>query len=284
MRWSVALAACTIALISACHSPTPAATANSNHHQTKRPIAAASASKIGPGPGWKLVWSDDFNGSNALKKWTFATGGGGWGTQQLQVYSRRNAMLAPGGGLVITATRDGYDEECWYGPCIYSSARLETKGLFMQKYGLIEARIKLPAGRGLWPAFWMEGANSGKPYSSTAGEVDVIETANLKPDQVLGFLHGPKEDYAARLDLPTPLSANYHVYAIDWTPKGISWIVDDRTYAHVDAYSGWPFSQPFFFILNLAVGGGWPGSPSANTMFPAQMDISWIHVYQQQAP
>ena len=234
-----------------------------------------------PGPGWTLSWTDEFTGSSSLHDWSFDNGGNGWGNKELQVYDPRNVSLSPGGGLVITAAKDGYGEDCWYGTCEYSGARLQTKGVFAQQYGLFEARIKLPSGHGLWPAFWMEGADIDQVNWPAAGEIDVIEVNNQHPDLVEAFAHGPEEGYGAYDTLTHPLSAGYHVYGVEWTSTGITWLVDGHAYGHLNAYSGWPFDQPFFLILDLAVGGVWPGSPTASTTFPAEMDVSWIRVYKK---
>jgi beta-glucanase (GH16 family) len=248
---------------------------------------SASASSGGysgnPGAGWSLTWSDDFTGSSSLNDWTSLTGGTGWGNKELQYYDSRNASLAPGGGLVVTAERNGYGQQCWYGSCTYSGARLQTEDKFEQKYGLIEARIKLPAGAGLWPSFWMEGADINQVNWPASGEIDVIEVNNQHKDLVEAFAHAPDENYGAYDTLPDALSAGYHVYGIDWTASGITWLVDGHAYGHIKAYPGWPFDQPFFLILDVAVGGVWPGSPTASTTFPASMDVSWIRVYQQKS-
>lgn len=167
-------------------------------------------------------------------------------------------------------------------PAFYIRAgRLETQGLFQQEYGLFAARIKLPTGHGLWPAFWIEGADAaGQPWPD-GGEIDVIEVNNQKPGLVEAFAHSPKRNYGAHLQLSSSLGAGYHTYEIEWTPKQITWLLDGRTYGHTSTYAGSPFARPFFLILNLAVGGTWPGSPDASTKFPAQMDVSWVRVYQQ---
>jgi beta-glucanase (GH16 family) len=233
-----------------------------------------------PGPGWSLAWSDNFTSSGDLGRWNVAKGGS-WGNKELQFYNPSNVSLAHGGGLVITATNTGHGELCWYGPCAYTSARLSTEGKFAQEYGLFAARIKLPTGQGLWPAFWMKGSDV-KAYMSDAGEIDVIEINNKKPDTTVeAFLHAPAEKYGAYTRLPSSLSAGYHVYAVNWTSARISFLVDGRVYGHVDAYDDWSFNKPFFLILDLAVGGTWPGSPNASTKFPAHMDVSWIRVYKR---
>jgi beta-glucanase (GH16 family) len=281
-RWlAVLLASCGAVAVCGCGPLSPGPVAD----QASAPAAASARAAYSgsPGPGWSLTWSDDFTGPSSLRDWTFLSGGSGWGNRELQVYDSANAAVAPGGGLVITAARTGYGRQCWYGPCQYSSARLQTEGTFGQKYGLFEARIKLPAGSGLWPAFWMEGADISKVGWPASGEIDIIEVNNQKPDLVEAFAHGPDENYGAYYKLSSSLGAGYHVYAVDWTPGGITWLVDGHAYGHISAYPGWPFDQPFFLILDLAVGGTWPGSPGAGTRFPAQMDISWVRVYQRKA-
>jgi beta-glucanase (GH16 family) len=232
-----------------------------------------SASTWSPGSDWKLTWSDDFSGTDSLHDWNLIDGGGGWGHQELEGYSSENVAVGPG-GLIITASKDGYGDQCWYGACKYSSGRIDTEGLFQQAYGIFAARIKLPAGRGLWPAFWMESAN---PVPD--GEIDVIETNNQEPHLASGFAHASGINHGAYLQLPTPLSAGYHTYAIEWTQNSLSWLVDGRTYGHTGIPAGAPFDGPFYLILDLAVGGVWPGPPNAETVFPAHMYVSWIHVY-----
>jgi beta-glucanase (GH16 family) len=283
--WLSSLAVGGVVLVAACApvmSSGPVAVKATVPGWSKSKSETAAAGYSGdPGAGWALTWSDDFTGSSSLNDWTFLTGGTGWGNKELQYYDSRNASLAPGGGLVITAERNGYGQECWYGSCTYSGARLQTEGRFEQEYGLIEARIKLPSGTGLWPSFWMEGADINQVSWPASGEIDVIEVNNQHKDLVEAFAHAPDENYGAYYTLPDALSAGYHVFGIDWTASGITWLVDGHAYGHIKAYPGWPFSQPFFLILDLAVGGVWPGSPTASTTFPASMDVSWIRVYQQ---
>jgi beta-glucanase (GH16 family) len=280
-HWRIAvLVTCGLTLVTSCGPGSLAAVASK---AAPRPVRISASGYSGdPGKGWELTWSDDFRGTGALRDWNFDDGGDGWGNRELEVNDPSNVTLAPG-GLVITAKRDGLGKQCWYGPCVYSAARLDTQGMFEQEYGLFEARIKLPAGHGLWPAFWMEGGDIDRTGWPAAGEIDVIEVNNKKPDLVESYLHAPEENYGAYYQLPQALSAGYHVYAIDWTSSGISWLVDGHTFGHVSAYSGWPFSQPFFIILDVAVGGTWPGPPNSKTKFPARMDISWIRVYRHKA-
>lgn len=225
-------------------------------------------------PEWKLSWEDDFTGKGLPAKWTFDTGGYGFGDKQLQWNSNNNAQLSGNGGLVITAAQGGGGHTCWYGPCTYTAAKIQTT--FAQTYGRFEARIKLPAGRGLWPAFWMIPAHSSGP-----GEIDIIEVNNKSPYLASGYVHDPGVfSYKARTVLDLPISAQYHTYGIDWTPSGITWTLDGTAYGHIKSYPNWPFNQPFIMLLDLAVGGEWPGPPDANTSFPAYMLVSWVRVYE----
>ena len=266
-RWILAaFLACVVTSLSSCSSA-------STHPLLTHP-SQESAPTWNPGSDWKLTWSDDFTGTDSLRDWNLITGGGGWGHKELQGYSAENVTVGPSGGLIITASKDGHGSQCWYGVCKYSSGRLDTKGLFQQAYGVFAARIKLPAGRGLWPAFWMEGTNP-LPY----GEVDIIESNNQKPDLVSAFAHSSNISHGAYLQLPSALSAGYHVYAMEWTRNSLSWLIDGRTYGRMPIPTAAPFDRPFYLILDLAVGGVWPGPPDAATAFPARMYVSWIHVY-----
>jgi beta-glucanase (GH16 family) len=232
-------------------------------------------------PHWKLTWSDEFNSPAALKKWSYDVGGNGWSLKQLQWYDRGNATVGEHGGLDITAAKEGKGHHCWYGPCRYTSVRMSTYGIFAQTYGIFEAKIKVPMARGLWPAFWLEGANVFKVGWPACGEIDITETNGHHPDLVQGFAHAPSHYQSGQFKLPQTLSAGYHVYGVKWTAQGISWFVDGHTYAHANAYPGWPFNHPFYIILDLAVGGNWPGSPGPATRFPAHMLVDWVRVYRQ---
>lgn len=239
----------------------------------RSPSSAASAAIP---PGWKLTWQDNFHGTGFPSGWISDDGGNGFGDRQLEWNTAANARSSPGGGLVLTATKGGAGRECWYGPCTYTGAKIETT--FSQAYGLFEARIKLPAGHGLWPAFWMIPAASSQ---SAAGEIDVVEVNGTQPYLVSGYVHNQNvRNYRAASVLDTPTASQYHTYGVEWTPRGITWLLDGQSYGHINAYPGWPFDQPFKMLLTLAVGGTWPGAPSAATVFPAHMLVSWIRVYQ----
>jgi beta-glucanase (GH16 family) len=263
-----------IPLVASCGVGTPTA-----HMATVAPSPAGKPSTTwSPGPQWTMTWNDDFRQPGSLRNWKVMTGP--WGDEQLQGYSSKNVTLVPGQGLVLTASRGSQGQQCSYGACSYSSGRVQTDGLFQQQYGMFTARIKLPAGRGLWPAFWMEGADSVDVTWPNGGEIDVIEVNNQKPNLVEAFAHGPSLKKGFYLPLSSPLSAGYHIYAVEWNPTGITWLIDGRVFGHVTNPAPSAFHQPFFLILDLAVGGVWPGPPTAATKFPAQMDVTWVRVYQ----
>lgn len=227
---------------------------------------------------WKLVWQDNFTGTGLPDKWNFWVSGNGFGDHALQWFSDNNATLTGRGGLVITAEKGGFGHTCWYGPCEYTSAEIATS--FAQKYGRFEARIKLPSGKGLWPAFWMVPLLT-KENPVLPGEIDIIEVNNQNPNEVSGYVHdGPIFNHKAEKLLATPPSSQFHVYGVDWTPTGITWTLDGKPYGHITAFENWPFNRPFIMLLDLAVGGTWPGSPTAETVFPAKMQVSWVRVYK----
>jgi beta-glucanase (GH16 family) len=229
---------------------------------------------------WVLTWHDEFRGHGRPKGWTFAVGGYDAHLKQLQWYDARSAVLDGHGHLVITAHHDRSGYTCWYGPCRYTSARLQPSPLFSQTYGKFEARIKIPPGLGLWPAFWLKPVNV-RGSSPSYGEIDIIEKDGRKPDIAAGYAHAFGHHHQADLVLARPLSARYHVYGLLWTAKEITWTIDGRPYSHMRAYPGWPFDRPFFLTLDLAVGGAWPGPPGPDTRFPAHMDVDWVRVYRQ---
>jgi beta-glucanase (GH16 family) len=243
-----------------------------------------------------LTWSDDFNGAAGsapdASKWVHDTGGGGWGNSELEYYtnSTSNAALDGNGDLVITARKEnpaGYS--CWYGSCTYTSARLNTAGKFTQAYGRFEARIKIPRGQGMWPAFWALGDNIGSVGWPASGEIDTMENVGYEPGTIHGSLHGPGYSGGSPLTgsytLPggAAFADGFHTFAVDWAPDSISFSVDGIQYErHTPADTNgnaWVFNHPFFIIMNVAVGGGWPGSPNASTSFPQQMVIDYVHVY-----
>ncbi|WHX50976.1 RICIN domain-containing protein [Paenibacillus woosongensis] len=233
-------------------------------------------------PNWNLVWSDEFDG-NSLNSanWTaeIGTGSGGWGNNELQYYTNRPQNLqVTGGNLVITAQRESY------GGMNYTSARIKTQGLKNFTYGKVEARIKLPSGQGLWPAFWMLGSNITTVGWPASGEIDIMERVNNN-SFVNGTVHWDANGHAeygrtsGNLDF-----SQFHTYSIEWDPNYIRWFVDGVQFNEFYIANGTgnteEFQKPFFILLNMAVGGNWPGSPNASTPFPAQMLVDYVRVYQ----
>jgi beta-glucanase (GH16 family) len=227
---------------------------------------------------WKLVWEDDFTGNGLPRNWTSLVSGNGFGDESLAWFGSNNATLTGHGGLVITADKGASEYTCWYGPCKYISADISTS--FAQEYGRFEARIKLPSGRGLWPGFWMIPQPT-KADPELPGEIDILEVNNQNPYKVSGYAHdGPIFSYEAKKYLAQPPSSQFHIYGVDWTSTGITWTLDGKSYGHINAYKDWPFDRPFIMLLTLAVGGTWAGSPTASTVFPAEMQVSWVRVYK----
>lgn len=275
--WRAGLVACCMALLTSCSADTSTPAPRTTYAKSLGTVATSWT----PGSNWVMTWNSDFIKSNSLHGWTAMAGGSGWGNKELQEYSPRNVTFAPGVGLVITANTNGDGQQCWYGKCTYSSGRLQTNGLFQQEYGIFSALIKLPAGHGLWPAFWMVRSDVNQDPQTNGGEIDVIEVNNTKPDLVEGFVHSPEITKGFHRSLKIPLSAGYHVYSVEWGPTEITWLVDGHAFGHIANSQGSPFHRPFYLILDLAVGGTWPGSPTAETKFPAQMDVAWVRAYER---
>jgi len=244
------------------------------------------------------IFRDEFNQTDGVLvdpiKWTTETGGGGWGNEELQFYTgtNENVFHDGSGSLAIKAIKLDLTSklDCWYGKCQYTSARLITKGKFDFKYGRIEARIKVPRGAGVWPAFWLLGNDIDKAGWPTCGEIDVMEFIGREPSTVYGTLHGPGYSGAKGVGGSITLSDgkrvsdDFHVFSVEWTQKDIRWFLDGKNYKTVtrsDIPKGtqWVFDHPFFIILNFAVGGKWPGSPDVSTAFPQAMSIDYVRVY-----
>jgi beta-glucanase (GH16 family) len=236
-----------------------------------------------------VVWNEDFNGAAGAgvdgSRWNFDTGGGGNGNNELEYYRSGTSNVAQDGQghLVITAKKENPNNfQCWYGRCTYTSGRIQTAGKFSQLYGHIESRIKIPKGNGLWPAFWMLGGGNWP----TDGEIDIMENVGRTPNTVYGTIHGPGYSGANGVggtrNIGTPLGNAFHVYAVDWSPNLIIWRIDGSEYFRATPSqihgNSWAFNHPFFIILNLAIGGGFPGSPDSSTPFPSQMVIDYVHV------
>lgn len=246
---------------------------------------------------WELTWSDEFNETDGspvdTSKWTSLVGGDGWGNQELEYYTDNVANAHhQGGSLVITATRDGAaDQSCWYGACQFTSARLQTKGKFSQTYGRFEARLKVPFGQGLWPAFWMLGDNISDIGWPTCGEIDIMENIGREPGIVHGTLHGP--GYSGGNPLTgqqsladgAKLTDDFHVFTAEWEATAIRFYLDGALYVtqtvnDVPEGKTWVYDHPFFLLLNVAVGGAWPGEPDGSTTFPQTMQVDYVRVYK----
>lgn len=231
---------------------------------------------------WTLSWEDDFQGAKSLGEWNVVTDSGESSLRQLQWNGSSNATIARHGGLVLTASRGSNNELCWYGACQYAGARIETNHRFSQLYGKFEARIELPPGRGIWSAFWLEGADVGAVGWPKCGEVDIVEDNGKSPFAVAGFAHGRHLDSQQYDVVDSPISDGFHTYGIEWTPKGISWIFDGHRYGYLSSYRDWPFDHPFFIILDISVGGrgSYSGPPDSETHFPVRMLVDWVRVYR----
>lgn len=248
-----------------------------------------------PAHGWQLAWSDEFNGTNGFgpdpSKWNFDTGDPGNHNNELETYtSRPENVVQQDGHLVITARKEdltGEDNISRH----YTSGRISTKGLFSQTYGRFEASIQLPLGQGIWPAFWMLGNDIGAFGWPRCGEIDILENIG-EPALVYSTLHGPgysgSHGIQARYTLPAGQAVNtgFHRYAVEWAPKDIKFFVDDhmigeRTPANLPPGATWVYDHPFFIILNVAVGGYWPGPPDDTTKFPQRMLVDYVRVYSR---
>jgi beta-glucanase (GH16 family) len=240
------------------------------------------------------AWADEFDqpagSAPDPAKWTHELGSHGFGNAELQTYvdSRATSFIADdpaaldGKALVIRADRAGTG---------YTSARLHTAGKFTVRYGRIEARLKLPRGQGIWPAFWMLGRDLGRVEWPACGEIDIMENIGREPSRLYATLHGPgysgTHGLQGSIDLPggAVFADSYHVFAVDWAPGRIEWSLDGRVYftatpASLPKNSRWVFDDsPFFLLLNLAVGGHWPGKPDATTVLPQEFRIDYVRVY-----
>ena len=259
-------------------------------------LASAQANVASPSSSqWTLAWSDEFNGPNGsavdASKWVQETGGNGWGNDELEYYTRRpqNAYQQDG-NLVIKALQEKYTGSDGV-TRNYTSARLKTLGRFSQTYGRFEARIKIPRGQGIWPAFWMLGNDIDKPGWPDCGEIDIMENIGKEPALVHGTIHGPGYSGAHGIGGPYGVSGgpaiadDFHVFAVEWEPNAIRFYVDEhlyttRTPADLPKGAKWVYDHPFFLLLNVAVGGNWPGSPDASSVFPQEMLVDYVRVYR----
>ncbi len=233
------------------------------------------------------AWADEFNGAAGSlpdpAKWTYDLGtNNGWGNNELEAYTNNplNVHLDGAGHLVIHVERNGSS---------YTSARLKTQGLFSARYGKVEARIRVPFGQGIWPAFWMLGTNITTAGWPACGEIDIMENIGREPSINHGSIHGPGYSggnaVSGLFTLPggAKFSDDYHVFAIEWAARTITFSVDGTAYKTVTPSSlpgsaAWVFDNPFFLILNVAVGGNFPGNPDSTTQFPQEMLVDYVRV------
>lgn len=241
--------------------------------------------------GWRLVWADEFEAPDGSSvdpaKWGFDLGGGGWGNGELEYYTDRPENVRhERGRLVIEARKEIYEE--WWE---YTSGRILTKGRFAHQYGRFEARIKVPYGQGIWPAFWLLGEDIETAGWPRCGEIDIMENIGREPSMIHGTMHGPGYSGSGGIGAPYCLpqgraADDFHVYAVEWEPEAIRWYFDDelyqtRTVADLRQKENWVFNHPFFIILNVAVGGYWPGKPDETTVFPQRMEVDYVRVYER---
>ena len=243
--------------------------------------------------GYSLTWSDEFSGTEINDdNWGYDIGGSGWGNNELQYHTNRNAYLKEG-LLVIRAQQEAYRGKN------YTSSRLKTQGKQNFKYGRIDVRARLPEGAGIWPALWMLGKNITDVGWPKSGEIDIMEMVGGNSPQdkhpdgdrtAHGTMHwnnnGLNGSYSpvntgGNRKLSTSLSEKFHVFSIQWDVNGIGWYIDDVQYSYKTINSTQPFREEFFFIMNIAVGGDWPGSPNSSTVFPQRMVIDYVRVFQK---
>ena len=232
---------------------------------------------------YEIVWQDEFDtdGAPDESKWVYDLGGGGWGNNELQTYTNNTQNIRKeDGSLMITAINTGGS---------FTSARIKTQGKFDQAYGRFEARIKLPWGPGIWPAFWLLGADIETNPWPACGEIDIMEYRGQEPNLIHGSVHGPGYSGGAAITksygFPNDrFDVEYHLFAVEWGEDFIQYFVDDVLYQEItpgDLTGDWVFDHPFFIILNVAVGGDYVGFPTEDTPFPQTMYIDYVRVYEE---
>ena len=240
-------------------------------------------------PGHSLVWADEFNGTDVdTASWTFEKGNGqnGWGNNELQYYTGRpENVRIQDGKLLITARKERYES------FDYTSARMVTMDKREFKFGRIDIRAKLPEGQGIWPALWMLGTNFDKVGWPKCGEIDIMELLGHQPSQTHSTVHfgsdwSTHDDKGKMYSIsPGKFSERFHLFSMQWTLNSIHFFVDDQKFFEVNPSTvgeqAYPFNQDFFFLINLAVGGNWPGSPDETTLFPQTLEVDYIRVFQK---
>lgn len=234
-----------------------------------------------------IVMQDEFSTAGAVDSaiWNFniGTGDNGWGNGELQYYTDRSEnAVVQNGVLIMTANKESFEGSN------YTSARILTKGKFEQAYGRFEARIRLPYGQGIWPAFWLLGANVDEVGWPQCGEIDIMENRGQEPTLINGTVHGPGysggESITKGYELENDrYDTGFHIFGVEWGPEYINYYVDDVLYNQItpdDVTGEWVYDHPFFIIINLAVGGGYVGAPNAETVFPQTMLVDYVRVYK----
>lgn len=262
------------------------------------------STRLIPTDSWVQVWSDEFDGAAGAAidttKWRYDTADGcasgncGWGNSEKEYYSRAadNIGLNGHGQLIVTARVAPAGLPCYYGPCRYTSAKITTRDRMQASPpGRVAARIKLPTGQGLWPAFWMLGHGVPARGWPDCGELDIMENRGSEPTITSSAMHGPgysgNTPFAHRQTLAQgTISDAFHVFAVVWDSARVHFFVDDSlhftiTRPEVEHYGSWVFDQPFFLILNLAVGGHFDGDPQSDAIFPATITVDWVRVYRR---
>ena len=263
------------------------------------PLLFLSASCIPDSPEladerWALIWHDEFRGEADsppdADRWDFdiGTGESGWGNNELQYYTDRPENIRQNGEgfLIITGRREAYEGQEW------TSARIKTQDLFAFAYGKVEARIKLPRGSGLWPAFWMLGSDIEDVSWPACGEIDIMENFAASDVEVSGTIHGPGysggASFGGAYTFPEGEDiTGFHTYRVEWDPEHIAWYVDDALYHTAtpgDVVGPWVLDHPFFLILNLAIGGIPVQGPDDTTPDASELVIDWVRVYQRTQP
>lgn len=260
---------------------------------------------MAPPTEWVRVWSDEFDGPAGSRidttKWRYDVGDGckegicGWGNGERETYtdSVENVSLTGDGQLQVVARRAGRSIPCYYGPCWYTSGKITTRGKMAAQPGRVEARIKLPTGQGLWAAFWMLG--NGWPTSPwpQCGELDIMEAKGSQPSTTSSAIHGPGYSGATPFAHATSLTngvfaGEFHTFAIEWDARYVRFFVDDSahymvTRSEIERFGQSRLDQPYFLVLNLAVGGGFDGDPRSDAIFPATMLVDYVRVFRPAA-
>lgn len=246
-------------------------------------VKTAPVPTVAAGSRWELVWQDNFEGP-ALnpQNWSAESGAGGWGNNEWQFYTDRPENLRLEEGLLIIEAR----QETYLGSD-FTSARIKTQSHHSWAYGRFEARMKIPSDQGIWPAFWMLGSDFPTVGWPASGEIDIMEHIG-QPQTIYGTVHGPGYSGGdgvgdSHIISGEPLSETFRTYAIEWKPEEVRWYVDETLFNAItpaDVPGEWVYDHPFFIILNLAVGGEWPGYPDPSTEFPQHLIVDYVRVFQ----